>query len=220
MDRNMLFFCSFCRHKTDDELHQLDCHIDHSISRHERNRYIAHQGDPIRDLYMLLDGQVRTEMVSSTGIVLPVSIISAPAPLAAAFLFATDSRFPVDVIATEPCRVARIPRSAVEGQMASCPGFLRGFLTFSADRMRLLSDRIKVFGHKGIKSKVAYHILLNEHQGEFKMGHSITWLAEYFGVERPSLSRAISELVRDGIIAYRNGNGTILNAAALREMAL
>lgn len=220
MDRKMLFFCSYCRDKTDEELLDIDCHIDHSISRYDRNRYIAHQGDPIRDLFMLLEGQVRTEMVSSTGIVLPVSVIDAPAPLVAGFLFATDSRFPVDVIATEPCRVARIPRSAVEEQMAACTGFLRGFLTFSADRMRALSDRIQVFGHKGIKSKVAHHILLREHQGEFSMGHSLTWLAEYFGVERPSLSRAISELVRDGIIAYRNGRGTILNATALREMAL
>lgn len=220
MNRNMLFFCSFCRDKSDEELYKLDCHIDHTISRFDRNKYIAHQGDPIRDLYMLLEGQVRTEMVSSTGIVLPVEFISAPAPLAAAFLFATDSRFPVDVIATEPSRVARIPRSAVEEQMATCPGFLRGFLTFSADRMRMLSDRVRVFGYKGIKSKLAYHILLHERDGDFQMGHSITWLAEYFGVERPSLSRAISELKRDGIIAYRNGRGTILNAAALREMAL
>lgn len=102
--------------------------------------------------------------------------------------------------------------------MAKCPGFLRGFMAFTANRVQFLSERLKVFSHKGIKAKVAYYILEHDKNGSFELGRSIASLAEYFGVERPSLSRAISEMTRDGIIEYKGGKGKILKYEELKEM--
>lgn len=220
MDRNLLSFCSFCQNKTDEELRELDCHIDHSISRYDRNKHIAHQGEPITELYMLIEGSARTEVVSESGLKLPLEVLTAPCPLASPHLFADDNSFPYDIIALEPCRVARISRETVEDQMTACRGFLRGFLAFNAQQIRTLSHRVNVFAHKGIKAKVAFHILTIAQQGDFRFASSITQLAKYFGVERPSLSRILSEMKRDKLIDYRNRNGRILNAEALRKLVM
>ena len=102
--------------------------------------------------------------------------------------------------------------------MARCPEFMRGFLAFNANRMQFLSERLKIFSQKSIKSKIAYYILQRAKNGEFNLGRSISSLSEYFGVERPSLSRAMSELVSDGVIEYARGKGKIIDSNKIKGL--
>ena len=44
-------------------------------------------------------------MITESGTILEVETLSAPTPLASAFLFAENNRFPVDVIALEECEI-------------------------------------------------------------------------------------------------------------------
>ncbi len=217
-EQRFIVFCTICREKPEDEIAKIKCTIEHSIKNFKRGEYIAYQGDTISHLYMLSKGSVKTELVSDSGLSLPIAEISAPYPLAGAFLFADDNRFPVDVIASEESEILLISKNSIEKQMAKCPGFLRGFLAFNANRMQFLSERLKVFSQKGIKAKIAYYIMQKAAKGNFELGRSIASLADYFGVERPSLSRAISEMVKDGIIEYKDGNGRIADSKKLKEL--
>lgn len=218
MERDLLFFCTNCRDKTDDEIKKLCCTIEYKIRKYKQGEYIAYQGDKITHLHMLSKGKVKTEIVSSSGLTLPVEEISAPYPLASVFLFADNNRFPVDVIAKKESEVIFISKENVEKQMAKCPGFLRGFMAFNANRTQYLSERLKLFAQHGIKAKIAYYILQIEQKGEFEFGKTIASLAEYFVVKRPSLSRALSEMVSSKIISLQNGKGKILNSNALMEL--
>lgn len=218
--QDLLFFCTMCRDKSPEEIEKIKCTIPHTVKEYKRGEHIAYQGDMVQHLIMLLKGKVKTEIVSNSGLTLPMEEISAPYPLAAAFLFADDNRFPVDVIAMQECEVLYINKASVEAQIAKCPGFMRGFMAFNANRMQYISERLKIFAQKGIKAKTAYYIISREIKGEFELGKSVASLADYFGVERPSLSRAISEMVRDGIITFQNGKGKILNSDALETLLL
>ena len=102
--------------------------------------------------------------------------------------------------------------------MRECPQYMRGFMAFNANRMQYISERLKIFAQKGIKGKIVYYILSRERDGEFELGRSIASLAEYFGVERPSLSRAMSEMVKEGIITLHAGKGQILDFKALEKL--
>lgn len=218
--RDLLFFCSMCRDKSPEDIENIKCTIPHTVKEFKRGAHIAYQGDRVQNLIMLIKGRVKTEIVSNSGLALPMEEIKAPYPLAAAFLFADDNRFPVDVIAMQECEVIYISKESVEAQIAKCPGFLRGFMAFNANRMQHISERLKIFAQKGIKAKIVYYILAREHGGEFDLERSIASLAEYFGVERPSLSRAISEMVRDGIITFQGGRGKIIDFKALENLLL
>jgi len=218
MNTDLLFFCSICREKSPAQIEELKCTIEHTTKHYKRGELIACQGDRVSYLYMLSKGKVKTEIISDSGLTISVEEISAPYPLAAAFIFADNNRFPVDVTAMEDCEVILISKDSVEKQMAKCPGFLRGFMAFIANRVQFLSDRLKIFSQKGIKSKIAYYILQHDKNGTFELGRSVASLAEYFGVERPSLSRALSEMVKDNIIAFEAGKGKILNYNKIKEL--
>lgn len=218
MNTNLLFFCTICREKSPEEIEKIKCSIDHKIKIYKRGDNIAVQGSRVSYLYMLTKGKVKTEIISDSGLTISVEEIAAPYPLAAAFIFADDNRFPVEVTAMEDCEIVLISKSSIEKQMAVCPGFLRGFMAFIANRVQFLSERLKIFSHKGIKAKIAYYILQHDRNGTFELGRSIVSLAEYFGVERPSLSRAISEMAHDGIIEFDSGKGRILKYNDLKEL--
>lgn len=218
MNTDLLFFCTICREKSPEQIAELKCTIEHKVKAYKKGEYIAYQGDRLSCLYMLTKGKVKTEIISDSGLTLSVEEISAPYPLAAAFIFADDNRFPVDVIALGDCEVILISKASVEKQMAKCPGFLRGFMAFTANRVQFLSERLKIFSQKGIKAKIAYYILQHDKNGSFELGRTIASLAEYFGVERPSLSRAISEMVKDGIIEFEAGKGRIMHYDEMKDL--
>jgi len=197
---------------------EIDCPIEHTVKYFKKGEHIAFQGNRVAHLYMLTKGKVKAEMVSLAGFALSVEELVAPQPLASAFLFAHNNHFPVDVIALEDCEVILIAKSIIEKQMATCPGFLMGYMTHTANQVSFLSERLKIFAHKGIKSKIAYYILLHDKNGTFDFGRSVTSLAEYFGVERPSLSRALSEMVSAGIIELKAKRGKILKYNELKKM--
>lgn len=192
--------------------------LPHVVKHYKKGECIARQGDKVVSLYWLMQGSVRTEMVSESGFALPIEEMEAPCPLAIAFLFSDQNRFPVDVIALEACQIYVTNRTLVEEEMRKNPLFLRRFLAFSANRMQYLSDRLKIFAQKGIKSKIAYYLLSREKEGKFQLGRTVAGLAEYFGVERPSLSRAFSELTAQGVLTLNGGKGEILDRAAFYRL--
>ncbi|MDR2970036.1 MAG: Crp/Fnr family transcriptional regulator [Tannerellaceae bacterium] len=218
MNTDLLFFCKICREKSRGEIDEVKCTIEHTVKRYRKGEYIASQGDKVSSLYMLTGGKVKTEIIADSGLTLSVEEIAAPYPLASAFLFADNNRFPVDVIALEECELMLVSKESIEKQLAECPEFLRGFMAFIANRVRFLSERLKIFSQRSIKAKMAYYILQREKNGAFELGRSIASLAEYFVTDRPSLSRAISEMARDGIIEFESGKGKILAYNEMKEL--
>ena len=68
-----------------------------SCTQYPKNELVFRQNDICDSLYLLSKGSVKTEMITENGNLLGIEIIHAPRPLAPAFLFSEDNRFPVDV---------------------------------------------------------------------------------------------------------------------------
>lgn len=218
MERKLLAFCTLCRNKSDAEIAQLPCHLVHTVKRYGKGDYLAYQGDVIKHLLILSEGSVYTQMSTDSGLSISIDQLTAPYPLAAAFIFADDNHFPVDVIALQDCEVLLVPKEAVEKQMTQCVGFLRGFLAFNANRVRFLSERLKLFSQRSIKAKIACYILERDHNGRFSFENNITTIASYLGVERPSLSRVLSQMIQEGLIQYKDREGKILDYEKMKEI--
>jgi len=184
----------------------------------KKGEWIARQGDRVNALYILLKGSVKAEMVSDSGTVLNIETIHAPNPLAPAFLFAENNKFPVDVVALEDCKIVLIFKESIMKQLACNETFLQGFMAFTANRAHFLSERLKFLSTKTIKGKLAQYILEKSKDRIFTLEMSQTALSEYFGVTRPSLSRSLSEMINEEIITLKGRNGKILNLVNLKRL--
>lgn len=206
--------CPICGNIPESEREEFLASL-HAISKkYRKGDFIARQGDTVSSLYMLMNGSVKTEMITESGSVLSVETIVAPRPLAPAFLFAENNRFPVDVLALEECEVVQIPKESVMRQLAINESFLKSYMAFNANRTQFLSERLQLLSIKTIKGKLAYYIQQRATGGKFAFDRNQTELAEYFGVARPSLARSFSEMIDEGAVTR---DGEVLNVNRLKS---
>lgn len=220
MPNHDIFECSICREIPAEERKEFLNGLNPLSRKFKKGDLVARQGDPVNTLYILTKGSVKTEMITRSGSTLSIEIIKAPNPLASAFLFAEDNRFPVDVTALENVEIVLIPKQNVLKQLAGNEKFLQAYMSFNSGRTHFLSERIKLLSLKTIKGKLAYYILERSRNNHFTMDMNQTELSEYFGVARPSLARSLAEMSEDGIIELSKRNGKILDLDKLKELII
>ena len=220
MEPDDLFLCPICRNITADERENFLHQLNFKTKSFKQGEWIARQGDVVKALHILLKGSVKAEMIADSGAVLNIETIRAPNLLAPAFLFAENNQFPVDVLALEDCEIIIVSKESIMQQLASNKRFLQGFITFNANRTRFLSERLQFLSVKTIKGKLAQYILARANNTNFTMDRSQTALAEYFGVARPSLSRSLSEMIKEEIISLKGKHGKVLNHLKLKQLSM
>ena len=85
---------------------------------------------------------------------------------------------------------------------------LINFLDMISNRSQFLSEKIKFLNFKTIKGKLAQFILQKDGKERSSVILEMTQnnLADFFGVARPSVARALGEMEEDGLIEARGKN--------------
>lgn len=188
------------------------------IKSYSRDLLIAQTGEKVRSLHIILQGSVKGEMVDYAGKVIKIEDISPPRPLAPAFLFGSQNRYPVNITTVEDVMVLSIPRDRFLIMLQESEKVLLNFINIVSNRGQFLSNKIKFLSFTTIKGKLAQYLLdLSGQAGSnsFVLPHSQSQLSELFGVARPSIGRAISELNRDGIFRTEGKRVVILDHSGL-----
>lgn len=97
---------------------------------------------------------------------------------------------------------------------------LMNFLTLNSNMTVFLSQKIQMLSLKSLRHKLSIFLLekTTPEKNYFILKRSRTQLAEYFGVQRPSLARTIKELEDEGIITTAGRVVTILDRKKLVRM--
>ena len=191
------------------------------IRSFEKGELVAQAGDEIGFMHILVSGRVKGEMVDYTGKVIKIEDIEPPRPLAPAFLFGKQNSYPVTITAADNLRVLSIPRDEFLKMMQSSEQILRNFVNIVSSRGQFLSSKIRFLSFTTIKGKLAQYLLdlANKNgEGPYQLPHSQAQLSELFGVARPSVGRAISELNQEGIIRTEGKQVHILNLQELSTL--
>ena len=169
----------------------------HEIKTYSPNEQIAFRGDEVRGLYVILKGTLSTEMLTEEGNVIKIEELVKSDVVASAFIFGSKNCFPVDLKAKEKAEVLFIERKEFLKLLFSQEQILENFLNEISNKTQLLTSKIwNSFNNKTIKKKFCDYVKRNQKNNEFFI-ENLGALAEFFGVERPSLSRVLSELVKD-----------------------
>ena len=191
-----------------------------SCTQYPKNELVFRQNDICDSLYLLSKGSVKTEMITENGNLLGIEIIHAPRPLAPAFLFSEDNRFPVDVTSITDIEIIKIPKKEVVRLMSLQPDFMHQFISHNSNRTQFLTHRLQLLTIKTIKGKIAYFLLeqMQEYGNPFMLERNQTELADFFNIPRPSLARSLSELVQENAIRIERKEITILDENKLKEL--
>ncbi|QKG80596.1 Crp/Fnr family transcriptional regulator [Tenuifilum thalassicum] len=206
---------------TEEEVADILKETPHSIRSYRKGQTIAQRTEEVKNLSIIIEGSVKGEMVDFSGKILKIEEMFAPKPIAHAFLFGENNKFPVDVIALEDCKLLHIPKIEFLNLMQKNSKVLTNYLNTISNRAQFLSNKLWFLSFKTIKEKIA-HYLLNLSKSETRttiiLPKSHQELAEFFGVTRPSLARVLSELQDGGIIHVNRREVTIIDKKKLLEL--
>ena len=169
----------------------------YEIKKYSPNEAIAFRGDEVKGLYIVLKGILTTEMLTEEGNVIKIEELVQSDIIASAFIFGKKNSYPVDLIAKNKSEILFIERKEFLKLLFSQEQILENFLNEISNKTQLLTTKIwNNFNNKTIKKKFCNYVNRKQEKGEFII-ESLGALAEFFGVERPSLSRVLSDLVKD-----------------------
>ena len=169
----------------------------YEIKKYSPNESIAFRGDEVRGLYIILKGTLTTEMLTEEGNVIKIEELVPSDVIASAFVFGKKNSFPVDLNEKDEAEILFIERKEFLKILFSKEKILENFLNEVSNKTQLLTSKIwNSFNNKTIKKKFCDYVKKNQKNNLFSI-QNLGALAEYFGVERPSLSRVLSDLVKD-----------------------
>lgn len=217
IDYSLLNQCPVFRGLSKDENKNLLFQIHFQVKKFEKDEIVVHAEEEVQNLLVILSGSVRGEMIDYSGKTIKIEDIEAPRPLAAAFLFGKENKYPVTVTANKKAELLAIPVSEFLKLLQLNTQLLLNYLNSISTRAQFLSQKLQFLSFKTIKEKVA-HFLLQQADDKFhsfELRNTQQQLADMFGVTRPSLARVISEMQLEGLIKIEKKTVTLLNKNGL-----
>lgn len=215
----MIFQCPLCSSVPDDQREDFMRDVRFTVKSYKKGDVIVTQGARYESLYILIRGEINTEMADEKGDFMKVDHITAPNPLATGFLFATDNRSPVSAICETACMAVVIPKENVYFLMRKYEAFMLAFLSYISNRVSFLSEKLRLVSLRTIRAKLVYY-LLKESAGQqsFQLQSSKEEIARLFSVSRPALVKVMMEMATEGIIEVDRRDILISDRAALQNM--
>ena len=220
MNYQLLVNCPVFRGIPENDMEYLLNKIHFQLRKFEKNEVLAIAGEEVKSLFILLSGSARGEMINYSGKTIKIEDIEAPKPLASAFLFGKENKFPVTVTANNKVKALSIPVPEFLKLLQENEQILKNYLHSISTKTQFLSRKIQFLSFKSIKEKIAHFFLQMAgdkfHSIEIKQTQQ--QLADMFGVTRPSLARVLGEMQQEGLIKIERKTVTILDKEKLNRI--
>jgi len=129
-------------------LREIFTDVEFQVKEFKTGDFISYQGDEVKCLMILLKGSVRGEMTDYSGHMIKIEDIMAPKPIAGAFLFGNQNRYPVDIIANESSVVLKVYRDQFLKLLQLSPAIQLNYLNLVSSKAQFLSNKIKFLSFK------------------------------------------------------------------------
>lgn len=212
--------CPVFRGVPEKEAEKLLEAIHFQIKTFQKNDIIAIAGESVSNLYIILEGSVRGEMIDYSGKTIKIEDVEAPKPLAAAFLFGKDNKFPVTVTANVPVEILSVPVAEFLKLLQINAQILKNYLNSISTRTQFLSQKLHFLSFKTIKEKMAHFLLqkAGERLHSVELNMTQQQMADIFGVSRPSLARVLGEMQKEDLIKVDKKTITLNDKQKLNDL--
>lgn len=220
IDFKLLAKCPVFRTIPENELNGLLQKIHFQIKNFSKDDIVVFSGDKVSHLYIIMNGSVKGEMIDYSGKTIKIEDIEAPKPLATAFLFGNENKYPVTVTANNEVQILAIPVEEFLKLLQLNAQILKNYLHIITTRAQFLSKKLHFLSFKTIREKVAHYLLqqAGENLRSIELKNTQQQLADLFGVTRPSLARVFGEMQKDGLIKMEKKTVTLMDKHKLNEL--
>ncbi|MBR3785077.1 MAG: Crp/Fnr family transcriptional regulator [Firmicutes bacterium] len=178
----------------------------------DKGRYIFSEGDPAKQIGIVLSGSVQVSRDDYYGNRTLMSRLEPGDLFGESFAFAGVETLPVSVTASAACDVMLIDSSRIISPCSNACGFhtklIFNLLQIMARKNLGFHQKIEITSKRTTREKLMAYLLAQAkmHQSDsFEIPFDRQTLADYLEVDRSGLSAEISKLRKEGVLeCYRN----------------
>ena len=172
-----------------------------------KNSVINHEGDICENIGVIVSGKVDIVSYAFKGKEMLLNSLKAGDIFGNNLIFSSDPVFRGDVIAKEKCVIAFINKENLMFLLQNNQEFLRLYLQAQSDFGKSLNARIQLLSFTNAEERLFYYASKNDNVITFK---NVTTLAATIGIQRETLSRLLTSLVKRHQIKKEKGKITFL----------
>ena len=172
-----------------------------------KNSVINHEGDLCENVGVIISGKVDIVSYSFQGKELILNSLKAGDVFGNNLIFSSEPTYRGDVIAKEKCVIAFINKENLIYLLQNNQEFLTLYLKAQSDFGKSLNARIQLLSFTNAEERLVYYASKNDNVITFK---NVTTLASQIGIQRETLSRLLTNLVKRHLIKKEKGKITFL----------
>lgn len=214
--------CKLFKSFSDDEASELLNAKNNSIKTYSVGDILFMQDESCDYLSVVLDGVIEIQKLDPDGNILVVASLEKGNVFGENLLFGDRHFYPMSVVCKNTAKVLHIHKSYVETLLQKNHEFLVIFLRILSNKAMALSSKLKQVSMKSLRQMICNYILSlykKDKSLELNLNMSKKDWADKLGVQRPSLSRELINMKKDGLIDYDRSKIIILDLEEIKDNA-
>ncbi len=215
--------CSLFKDLGSQEILNILRTIKYAVNSYKKGQVIASEGEACMSLGIVLEGALEAQKVYASGKTVVMSHLNPGNIFGEAIIFSQFRKeYPATITAVQDSKVMFISSKDIIRLCSENNLFLEHFLEHLSTKILVLNKKIRILSFETLRQKIAVYLLeecRKQRKNEIILPMNKKALAEYLGVQRPSLSRELCRMRDAGLIAFNNKTVWILDPEALEELS-
>ena len=196
-----------------------------TMKRCKHREIVAVYGGPFQGIGVVASGKVALTRETYAGNRIMMVILDAGDIFGEMVAFSDSRVWPVTVIAQEDCCLFFLPPDKILGNCSNlCAAhsvLIMNMLNILSNKVLSMNKKIEHLSAKSIRGKISSY-LMEEYRQNGQTTLTIPMkrheLADYLGIPRPSLSREMGAMRKDGLIEYNGASVEIKDILTLEKV--
>ncbi|RKD28797.1 Crp/Fnr family transcriptional regulator [Thermohalobacter berrensis] len=194
--------------------------INYKVNKFSKNQTIAIEGDDCKSIGIVLKGSIHIQKIYPSGKTVTINRISKGGIFGEVIIFSNMNEYPATIVAVENTEIMFIYKHEILKLCSTNTHILNNFMELLSNKILMLNRKLKSLSYHTIREKIS-SFLLEEYSKQksqtIKIKLSRKEMAERFGIPRPSLSRELAKMKKEGLIDFDRKTVKILDIDKLED---
>ena len=185
-----------------------------NVGNYKKGCTLHCQNDECSFLDFVLSGSLVAYSLAESGSAANIFEFNKNSIIGANLLFGDNRKYPLNIYCLSDCTLVHISTEAVS-DFLRCYDFVMKFVRSLSKNSQGMNQKIAMFTQKNLKENILdylYQLSIQQNSETVVIPISKRQLADYFGVQRPSLFRAMKNLKDEGFLKINNREIVILKS--------
>lgn len=166
------------------------------------NEVIFNEHDICESIGFIIKGKIKISTYSNEGTEIPINLLKENECFGDLLLFSSEPLYYGTAIALVNTTICYLTKQQIIELMQTNTQFLTTFLNTITNKGVELKQKNKLFAHKNIEDRITFYLYnyQSKHCDHCVYYKSITDIANFLSIPRPSLSRSLHKMEREGKI--------------------